>query len=274
MKTRKIRVVMSLLLALVLSLSALSGCGKVVDDADDVRVVVDMAGNEVTLPKEVTKIANYSSICEAVVIGLGQAGKLAFTPESSRYEWVELLFPDYSDVERIPAANVNVEEMLKMDIDVVFARNAWGMETLQNAGLNAFCVNFDTTESGYESIKLMAEVLGVSERGQRCVDLIKEYTKLVEDHVSNVDEDEKLSAYIINCRYADSSHLSTYGTDAVASDMLKNANANLIIEKLALDNDKADITEEALLKENPDVIFVSGLYQEKVYNELMSGKYS
>ena len=274
MKSKKNYSIVSVLMLLILVVTMLFGCGKTVSNDDDTRVVVDMAGNEITLPKEVKKVANYSSICEAVVIGLGQAGKLAFTPEASRYEWVELLFADFANVERIPASNVNVEEMVKMDIDVVFARNEWGMETLTNAGLNAFYVNFDTTESSYEAIKLMADVLGVSERGETCVKLIKEYTQLVKDNVSKIDESEKLSAYIVNCRYEDSSHLATYGTDAMASDMIKNANAELMVEKLTLDADKVEITEEALLSENPDVIFVSGLYQEKVYNDLTSGKYA
>lgn len=273
MKSRKSRVT-AFLMMLIFTISALSGCASNFDNDDDVRIVVDMAGTEVTLPQEVTRVANYSSICEAVVIGLGQAGKLAFTPESDRYEWVELLFPEYANVERIPASNVNVEEMVKMDIDVVFARNEWGMETLTNAGLNAFYANFDTTESSYEAIKLMADVLGVRERGQACVDLIKEYTQLAESNATKLSDDTKLSAYIVNCRYEDSSHLATYGMDALASDMLKNAGANLIVENLTLDTDKGEITEEALLMENPDVIFVSGLYQESVYNDLTSGKYN
>ena len=105
----------------------------------ETRLFVDMAGNEVELPSELTSIACMSATCETALVAMGQADKMAYTSTFAQgdFELTKKLFPDLANVPQIKGGLTN-EEMLARGIQVVFVKSKGNVERLRDAGITPF----------------------------------------------------------------------------------------------------------------------------------------
>ena len=154
------------LLALMTALFMLAGCGT--ENASQgnqsaTRVVKDIDGTDVTIPKDITKVADLWHANNQVVLMLGGADKLVSTTTSVQgLPWFAQVYPRIKEIPApVKGTDVQMEEIQKLKPQVVLASNKNQIEMARNAGIPAVRVNFQDYDGLRKVINITAEVLGV-----------------------------------------------------------------------------------------------------------------
>ena len=116
---------------LVLSMSVLLPCNNNVSDNTNQDVdaqltyfeVTDLDGNTLQVPEDIQSVVvtSYKGAFEALVL-LGRMDLLSGMCDTSRYAWLLQVYPELKDVPDYGSfENVNVEELLKADVDIIFS---------------------------------------------------------------------------------------------------------------------------------------------------------
>lgn len=153
------------LLALMTALFMLAGCGT--ENASQgnqsaTRVVKDIDGTDVTIPKDITKVADLWHANNQVVLMLGGADKLVSTTTSVQgLPWFAQVYPRIKEIPApVKGTDVQMEEIQKLKPQVVLASNKNQIEMARNAGIPAVRVNFQDYDGLRKVINITAEVLG------------------------------------------------------------------------------------------------------------------
>ena len=153
------------LLALMTALFMLAGCGT--ENASQgnqsaTRVVKDIDGTDVTIPKDITKVADLWHANNQVVLMLGGADKLVSTTTSVQgLPWFAKVYPRIKEIPApVKGTDVQMEEIQKLKPQVVLASNKNQIEMARNAGIPAVRVNFQDYDGLRKVINITAEVLG------------------------------------------------------------------------------------------------------------------
>jgi len=262
----------------IISLLVLACTRKDTTNASDNEqiTIIDAAGIEVLLPKNVTKIACATAAAESVVISLGAADKLIATSFDESYQWAYVLFPELGNVKRTPA-DFNAEAMIASGVEVVLIRNtnkAYA-ETLKNAGLNVVQLDFSTLESTAETIKIIGMITGKEKQSEKYAELFNYYTNLVSERLQKIDSTTAPTIHYIICRLTREPTLThTYPDNFITSQWIKLAGGAVITEGMALGSGLVEINMEELLASRPEYIFVSGVFQSYTYDYLTSGEFN
>ena len=269
----------AMLMAFVIVLSLVcTGCANDTPSAssDETITFVDGGGTEVTIPKNVTKIACWSSTIESVVIGLGACDKLASSEYfDESHKWMYEMFPEMNDISKTASGEWNAETMLSMGVEVVLVKNAKNAETMRNAGLTAVHLDFTTIEATIESIKLIGLITGKEEQANKCAELLAYYDELVSERLAGVDDATKPIIYYNICRNntPDSVLNNTYSYGCFDTVWIEKAGGKVVSEGWEIGEGLVEINLEELYSADPDYIFVSGVYQEFTYSDLVGGNY-
>ena len=139
----------------------------------DTKTVTDLAGREVTMPANVTKIAALTGPVFETIIMLGGADQVVITGNSSGASgWGAVVCPEYADIPVAEdATNPNVEKLIELGVEVAFFWDSYPevTEALEAAGIAVVVTqlgNFDVTsveeflEFKKQEINVVAGVLG------------------------------------------------------------------------------------------------------------------
>jgi len=238
-------------------------------------IITDAGGNEISLPRNITKIACATAAAESVVISLGAAEKLIATSFDESYQWAYVLFPELKNVRRTPT-DFNAEAMIASGVEVVLVRNtnkAYA-ETLMNAGLSVVQLDFSTLESTAETIKIIGMITGKEKQSEKYAELFNYYTNLVSERLQKIDGITAPTIHYIICRLTMEPTLThTYPDNFITSQWIKLAGGAVITEGMALGSGLVEINMEELLASRPEYIFVSGVFQSYTYDYLTSGEF-
>ena len=261
---------------LVLCLLVLTGCrAKTIEGSErEYHTVVDMAGNEVSLPVNIERISCMSATCETALVAMGQADKMICTSTfaSGDFSFTYKIFPDLEKVEKVSGSLSN-EELIAREVDVVFVKSQSNVERLNEGGVTAFYLEFNDIEQTKESIRLLGEIFNVSDIADSYISYIDKYIPMIEDRLSNIADEERISVYAPLLRSADDTILNTYDPSHISTEMFKVCGARVITQDIEFTDNNGIITEEALIRLNPDVIMVCGFYRDQGYDILTNGKY-
>ncbi len=175
-------------------------------DIQNTRVIVDHAGNEVELPKEINRIVITTITPLPSVYSLfdDSAEKLVgMSPSSMAAAKNSLMVEVMPEIEHISTGfmqgnEVNIEELLSMKPDVVFYRegNDEEYEKLKEAGIPAVC--FSTSQWGSNAIEtfeawveLLGNVLGQEDKAAGITDYGREIYNLIQERTADIPEEEK-----------------------------------------------------------------------------------
>ena len=285
-----------LLLAIVMILGMFTGCMR--QSESDIAygetvTVTDHAGNTVTLPKNIERIAvcDILPLPSVLCIFFDSAQKLvAIAPSSMSAAENSILSELYPEILNagtmaISGSDVNTEELMKLDPQVVFynASSTQLGETLRKAGFNAVAISvnkweYNAVETLTEWVSLLSQIFPKADSGR--VTLVRSYSEetmqFICERTGSLSEEEKAKVFFL-FQYSDASIVTSgqkffgqWWADAIGA--VNTAN------ELAEDN-SVKVTMEQIYKWNPEIIlmtnftaaFPTDLYDNTIGNYDWSG---
>lgn len=277
MKTK----IVSLILALALSASAMAGCSTEqnspdgsslpssditssgdVSAQDSVKPSKDREGNDIAVPDKVERIISTAASNTEILVGLGLADKLVVVDKySADIEGVS------ADIPQVNFREPDAEALIEAQPDIIIAsgHNRQGDEDpfalIKEAGI---CVAYIPSSYSIDGIcgdiEFIAALTGTEDKGQEMID---EYMNSV-NQIKAIGETitEKKSVYF---EIAPAPDLSSFG---------QNTFLNEFIEVIGATNIFADQegwispSAEAVIEANPDVILTNVSYVENSAEEI------
>ena len=197
---------MKKIIAFLLALVLLTGCTPAAP-VENTRTVIDHDGVEVTLPEKVERIvvcdilplpsvlAVFFDSAEKIV---GMSGNSMSAAENGL---LGELYPEVLDAETgfIDGSTVNVEELMKLQPDVVFynaSRRELG-EQLRNAGFPAVAISvnkweYDSIETLNQWIALLSEIFPENAKTEVVESYSRQVYDLVQSRVADIPERERV----------------------------------------------------------------------------------
>lgn len=200
---------------LVLSMSVLLPCNNNVSDNTNQDVdaqltyfeVTDLAGNTLQVPEDIQSVVvtSYKGAFEALVL-LGRMDLLSGMCDTSRYVWLLQVYPELKDVPDYGSfENVNVEELIKADVDIIFSPTEapevnkqmleLGMPVYVDGAVNP---DEDATFSSQAELLAVAEVIGETDKANELIEWRQGWLDFVAERVAYIPEEERKTAITIN----------------------------------------------------------------------------
>ena len=153
-----------------------SKAGTVTEETADTVTVIDQAGREVTVPKEVKSIAISYRVAARFIISLGEGEKIKGIGKTEAFLYV--LVPSLKEAQDVGKGVPDLEAIAQLKPDVFFHRasDLDGLENVESLGIAAVGVSFETPEEMKTALTIMGAALGKSERA---VELIEYYDKKI-----------------------------------------------------------------------------------------------
>jgi len=276
------------LLSLLLMMGILAGCGDTSennesnsdqeanteqnDDVDNDEAkeeafpvtLEDASGEEVTIEEEPEQIVTLIPSITELAFALDLGDKVVGVSDHDNYP------EEVLDKEKIGGLELNTEKILSLEPDLVLAHptnDADAIEQLRDSGLTVFVVNDATNfDEVYESIEMMAEVTGTEDKGEELITTMQDDLDAVAEKADEIDEDDMKNVYI---EISPAPEIFTPGKNTFEDDILDILHA----ENVAKDEDGwVELSEEAVVEMNPDVIVLTYDYIENPVEEVMERK--
>lgn len=269
---KKVISISVVLVLLVMSiLTGCSGGNKEPVTNQKTITVTDHSGETVTLPADIQRVAvcDIFPLVSVLSVFLDSADKIvAIAPSSmaaAENGILSELYPEIknADTSAIAADSVNVEELMKLDPQVVFynTSNPQLGDTLKKAGFNAVAISvnkwdYNAVETLNQWINLLSQIF--PEKANNCFELVSKYSEeamaLVKERTEKLTENEKKNIFFL-LQYGEDSIVTTglksfgqWWSDAIGA---KNAATELT------DVNSGKITLEQVYKWNPDIVLVT-----------------
>ena len=233
------------------------------------HVIVDHAGYEVEVPYEIDRIAvgGILPLPSVLAVFFDSADKIVgMAPNSMSAAENGLLgelYPEILNAETgyINGSDVNLEELMKLDPDVVFynASQKEQGDQLRNAGFAAVAISvnkweYDSIETLNEWIKLLNEIFPDNEKSELVANYSKEIYDMVQGRVAEIPEEERERVFFLY-KYTDTS-METSGANFFGQFWADAAGAVNVAEELTTDNQVAANMEQ-IYTWNPSTIFIT-----------------
>src|SRR5690625_569687 len=224
----------------------------------------DTSGEEVTIEEEPEQIVTLIPSITELAFALELGEKIVGVSDHDNYP------EEVQDKEKIGGLELNTEKILSLEPDLVLAHptnDADAIEQLRDSGLTVFVVNDATNfDEVYESIEMMAEVTGAKDKGEELITTMQDDLDVVAGKADEIDEDDMKNVYI---EISPAPEIFTPGKNTFEDDILDILHA----ENVAKDEDGwVELSEEAVVEMNPDVIVLTYDYIEYPVEEVMERK--
>ncbi len=229
------------------------------------RTIVDLAGREVTIPANVTKVAALTGPSYETVIMLGVEDQVVITGnKGGQSGWATVVSPEYSQIPTVEnATSPNVEELMALGVEVVLFWDSYPdvIEALDEAGIPVVVTQLnndgiDTCEEFLElkkrEITIVGEVFGgdAVEKAAKWCDWADETVAKITERTSKLTEDEIPSVYYVRGPEA----LKIHGGESYTYYLVTMAGGDLVSK----DDPQLlyDTTMEQAMEWNPEYIFM------------------
>ncbi|KON66629.1 metal ABC transporter substrate-binding protein [Peribacillus butanolivorans] len=253
----------------------LTGCG-VTDDqtakekkdtnkTEEVKAytVTDDTGKKIKFDKVPETVVSLQPSNTEILFKLGLGDKVVGVTDFDNYP------EEAKDIEHVSdSVNINAEKIISLKPDAVIAYTI-GDETtlkpLEDAGIPVFIIksatNFDDV---YGDIGQIADVMGVTKKGEELVKDIQTQITSVEEKIETLDEKEKTYFEI-----SPAPEIYTTGSETFQQEILKTAG----IENIFADQKGwVKVSDEEIVKRNPNAIITTATYADDAVDEIKSRK--
>ena len=275
MKERTVKLRGFVIAAAALAAAALFGSTALASDTEETEstagshVVVDHADNEVEVPDQIDRIVvcDIYPLPSVLTVFFDSADKIVgMAPPSMTAAQNGLLgelYPSILDAETgfIDGSDVNMEELLKLEPDIVFysaSQPAQG-EQLAAAGIPAVAVSvnkwdYNCSETLNNWIALLGEIFPENEK----TEVVQEFSNLaydmVQERVKDIPEEERERVFVL-FQYNDTT-LLTSGKQFFGQWWADAIGAVNVAEELSQDNSVA-VSMEQIYAWDPSLIFIT-----------------
>ncbi|MFA7435393.1 MAG: ABC transporter substrate-binding protein [Bacilli bacterium] len=233
-------------------------------------LITDMAGAEVEVPKNITKVAAVSPSTADLMIAFGLGDKIDGVYRTvNDNEWSAILYPNtvnYYNYEYDESA----ESYYSRGVDLILLPDPKTVESLRNSGLTVLNVRQFAPDSFDDYLFSFSEIL--RKIFPEVSDKIDEWQRRMNKSFDDISAkltitEEKPSLYYI---YGDK--LNSRGSHLAYTDM-PNSFVGSLLRKLNVFFVSENFTSnrpsvEEVLQTNPDIIVIGGVYQKFLYEEL------
>ena len=251
----------------LLFVSMLSACTGA--KAAETKVVKDLAGVEVTIPSNPSRIVCRSGNGTSFIVGMGLQDKLVGTANYMLPNpWVNYFC---KDIENIPgfAWEPSAEELYAVNADLVMLPDPIVAETLRSGGLTAVCYKQYNTEEILSSITFLKEVFNdkkVDNYLNKWLNYYNTTIGYVSEQLKDIKEEDRL---IVHYVYAASNKGPTRSVGGGGIYESWAEQSGLVLATKEYKAETKNVNEEELLKIDPEIIMIGGNAQEDVYNDLL-----
>ncbi|MDP4177334.1 MAG: ABC transporter substrate-binding protein [Bacillota bacterium] len=263
---------------LLILLFAVSGCGTAekadssnTSDANSkTRVVTDMSGRKVTIPKEVNKVISLSNNTTVDIYTLApdKLLGLSFKMKDTAKDYIPEKYFNLPTVGTTSDGKVDNEAILKLSPDLIVCSNEDGVfpaDDIQKQlkiPVVMVTTDMDKTDKVYT---FLGDCLNEKARGKELADYSKKTLDKVKSLVAKVPKDKKVSVY-----YAEMTGLQTDISGNVHTEVLDFAGGKNVADITeAKVGSMAQVSMEQVLNWNPQVILV-GVAKTDLYSTLLS----
>ncbi len=248
----------TILLLVTFIITILSGCAK------SQATIKDRSGIDVTLPKSINKIISTAPSNTEVLTALGLGDKIIAVDKYSK--GIEGL---RTDITTIDFRNPDAETILKLQPDIIIAsgHNKSGEEDpfklIKEAAISVVYIpSSDSIQGIYDDINFMANITGTDKKGKEIIDNMK----------SEIDKIKKIGETItakktVYFEIAAAPNIYTFGKGTFLHEMIEIIGATNVFADQGI---WIQVSGEAVLKSNPDVIMTNVNYVENPVEEIKS----
>lgn len=263
-------------LCAVIVLSALSGCGGAAAlDPDGTHTVTDHAGNAVEVPNTIDRIVvlDIYPVPAALSVFFGSASKIVGMAQPSmtaaQNSLLGQLYPDILNAETgfIDGSEVNIEELMKLDPDVVFysAGQTAQAELLASAGIPALGISvnkwdYNCIETLKHWVELFEQVFPGTEKTKQVEEYSNKMYELVQERVSGLSDAERAKVFFL-FGYSDA-NITTSGAHFFGQWWCDAIGAVNVATELEKDNANP-VNMEQIYQWNPEQILITNFNAAK-----------
>lgn len=247
----------------------------------DTITITDHNGNVVEVPKNIERIAvgNILPMPSVLAVFFDSAEKIVGMPKGSmtaaENSLLSELYPEILNAETgyIDGAEINIEELIKLDVDVVIynAANASMGELLAKAGIPGVAVSvnkwdYDAIETLKQWIALLSEMFPENDRVAQVEKYSQESYDLVQERVAGLSDEEKARIFFL-FQYSDST-IATSGNHFFGqywADAIGAVNVGAEVDK----DNSITVNMEQVYAWNPEHILITNFTSalpEDLYN--------
>ncbi len=280
-----------LLAALTLLSAAACGIPAADDTAGETITIIDHNEIEVTLPKNIDRIAvcDIFPLPSVLAVFFDSAEKIVgMSPNSMSAAENSLLgelYPEILNAETgyLSGSEVNMEELMRLDPQVVFysATSTQLGEQLREAGFAAVGIStnkweYDTIETLNQWMELLGEIFPENDKAATCREYSEKVYKLVQERVAEIPMEERARVFFL-FQYSES-NLMTSGKRFFGQYWADAIGAVNVAQELEQDN-SVQVNLEQVYAWNPEIVFITNfttampedLYGNTVGNHDWSG---
>ncbi|MBE6045703.1 MAG: ABC transporter substrate-binding protein [Clostridiales bacterium] len=260
----RIQKIISALLAMML-LFVFAGCGSsegdtmgeepgtVIAETEDEITIVDQAGREVTVKRDIESIALSYRVAIRFLLSLDQGDKIKGIGKSEPF--LETLQPSLADCVNVGQGVADIEAVAELNPDVFFhkATDRETLDALEKIGIPAIGIQIETPEEMTTALDIMGKVCGEEEKAETLIDYYKNRLEEIDQRTAGIQEQDKKTAVVMGTsigKVADGFMLQ--------GEMLERAGAINVAKDLEATELWPTAGAEQIFKWNPDYIFITG----------------
>ncbi|KRM33529.1 hypothetical protein FC83_GL002780 [Agrilactobacillus composti DSM 18527 = JCM 14202] len=234
------------------------------------KTITDQAGNKVTLPKNIKRVAIVGSIWplpSVMAVFFNSADKIVSMPEPSmvaaKHSLLSELYPGILKAKTASndGTSINTEELKKVKPDVVFygAEDTKMQQKLTNAGFKAVGISVgkwkgNTIETENNWISLLSQIFPKDNKAKILKDYSNKVAKLVQKRTKNIKPAERQSVFFL--RQYSSTAIITGGTVSFGQYWADAINVKNVVD-IPNSNNVTQVTMEQIYQWNPQHILVT-----------------
>jgi iron complex transport system substrate-binding protein len=250
---------------------------KVSDDNTSVRILTDMSGLQVKIPRDPQRVAVFSGPITQIPYILGVQNRIvATTPAMKQSPLIGQIDPAIKNLSDIRGATGEVDyEILKIiGADLVICPPLDGQLIRKRTSIPVVVVTTtqgDSFEQIVNQIRFVGTVFNRTEEPERYEEFLGSMNRLVSERTRSIPDENRMRVF---CGY-DPTHLITYGNDTFLQERITLAgcrNAATLNQAEGsgagkITPSQSEVTLEQVLAWNPDVIIIDSGSPDEIYRD-------
>lgn len=267
----------AIIFTIIFIVTLFAGCAEIKDENKPKTGYVeikDMAGRAVKIPEKVDKVATLIPANLRIIVMLNATDRVVgISNYFDRYKdnlEDALAHPELLKTERIGSVSEpDMEKIAEIKPDLVFIESSYAQiaDTIEkNTGVPVVCINTSIysgkLDDFYNTIRLVAKILGEEERGEEVIEYIDSEIKNITKRIDDVPKEEIPKVFLSNWAYRHGIGwtVKSYAPiDLIARNVAEGISAQYI-----------EVTKEQIVEWNPDVIFIHGYKGKSAVDEILN----